>query len=119
MPGVTKKPKGSVVMPRFALLMQGHLVYIIQMMSFTQNTLNKLTPTYDCSAYTMTLMMLSASSDPNGHSGDIVNRLSAYCPCHDQQILPCISLPQHLPQMLWQADTCKCLLVMSAPATHR
>jgi len=103
-------------MPSFTLLMQGHLVYIMQMISFTQITttiLNKLTPTYNKSAYNITSRYKkkssqsegSASSDPNGHSGDVVSRLSAHAPCHNQQTLPCISLPQHLPSCLLLEDS--------------
>ena len=101
-------------MPSFILLMQGHLVYIMQMMSFTQITttiLNKLTPTYNSIHYDIMYKNKSsqsegsASSDLNGHSGDVVSRLSAHAPCHNQQTLPCISLPQHLPSCLLLEDS--------------
>ena len=75
-----------------------HLVYTMQMRSFTQMTttiLNKLTPTYNKSstAYTMTSCTKNKSFQSEGSASSA------------QQTLACISLPQHLPSCLLLQDS--------------
>jgi len=111
--------------------MQGHLVYIVQIMSFTQIAIvNKLKSTYNKSAaYTVTSYTktspVSQKEAPQViqrvtldhlrraccQAVDIcimcahVNSLSARAPCHDQQRLARISLTDHLPACLLLEDS--------------